>query len=124
MTAQAVAGGDAICNAIEDYLDTADELVGDVAWEATQQHLEDLRSQAARHPRWAPLAPHLSVWANEDGHPTFGVHPSHPRAPEAAAVEYGDGENAPAPLMRMGLIRASRDVGWAMTQAFQAEGYI
>jgi hypothetical protein len=124
MAAQAVAGGDAICDAIEAYLDGTEDLVGDVAWEASQQHLEDLRARAAAHPRWASLAPEISVWANDEGNPTFGVHPSHPRAAEAMTAEYGDDEHGPVPLMRMGLLNGVTDMGWSMTEAFQAEGYV
>lgn len=123
MAAQAVAGGDAICDVIEDLLDEAQLLVEETSWEASQSHLADLQARAAVHPRWTALAGDLSMWADEQGNTAFGVHPTNPRAPEAMLAEYGDENNAPAPLLRMGLLNGVADMGWSMREAFQQAGF-
>lgn len=121
--AQAVTGGDDICDYIDFVVDEAESLVEDVTWEAAQAHLEDLRTTAQSHPRWQGLAGDISMWANKSGDIAFGVHPSSPRANEARMAEYGDEHNAPAPLVRMGLVNGVTDMGISMQEAFARAGF-
>jgi hypothetical protein len=123
MAADAVTGGDAICDVIEDILDDADALVEEVSWDAAQQHLAQLRESAAAHPRWQGVASEISMWANEKGNIAFGVRSDSPRADEASAAEYGDATHAPAPLIRMGMLNGVTDMGWSMREAFQQAGF-
>jgi len=119
----AVTGGDAICDAIEDILDDAEALVEEVSWEAAQQHLGRLRESAAAHPRWQHLAGEISMWGDERGNIAYGVRPDSPLAHEAQLAEYGDQRNAPAPLIRMGMVNGVTDMGWSMREAFQQAGF-
>jgi hypothetical protein len=124
MTTEVVSGGDDICDYIEFVVDEAETLVEETTQEAAQGHLEDLQSAAAAHPRWQNIAGDISMWGDQDtGNITFGVHPSSPRANEARLAEYGDEHNAPAPLVRMGLMSNVVDMGWSMQEAFQRAGF-
>ena len=120
--ADAVSGGDDIADVIEDVLQDAEDLVTEVTWDAANAQRDRMRAAAAAHPRWAPMADAIDMWADPKGNITFGVRDEEYRQ-QAFEAEYGTAEHAPAPLVRMGLQSAVVDMGWSMREAFQSQGY-
>ena len=112
-----VSGGDSICDVIEDVLQDAEDLVEEVSWDAANAQRDRMRQMAAAHPRWASMAPHIDMWANDEGNVTYGVR-AKALQHQAFEAEYGDASHAPAPILRMGLLSDAVDMGFDLQDVF------
>jgi len=121
-SARAVTGGDDIVDHIESVLQDAAELVEEATWDAAIAQRDRMQRLAAEHPRWASMADSMDMWASPEGNISYGVRdPALQR--RAFEAEYGDPNNAPAPLIRMGLTSAVVDMGINLQDTFQMGGY-
>lgn len=118
-----VAGGSDICDALLAEIAKVEALVGSQATEQMENLHQQMQSQAKMSERWRDMADDISYWPNQHGTMSFGVRPESSRAEEAMRAEYGDAENAPSALIRMGVLRGARRAGWSMTENFRRAGF-
>jgi hypothetical protein len=118
-----VKGGGDIVDALLDVVERASDVVTQAAQDAIVQQHGRMQAAASRSPQWAPMAPDISYWADEEGNLAYGVPPHSRSYPEAVRVEYGDATNAPIPLIRMGVVNGVAQMGWSMRQALMENGY-
>ena len=107
--ARAVTGGDDIVDVIEDVLQDAADLVEEATWDAAIAQRDRMRQVASEHPRWASMAPHIDMWANDEGNVTYGVR-AKALQHQAYEAEYGDATHPPDSIIRMGLHSAVTDM--------------
>ena len=118
-----VKGGGDIVDALLGVVERAGDVVTQAAQQAMEEQQSRMRVAAAQDPRWATMAPDISYGADQDGNLAYGV-PEHSRSyGEAVRVEYGDTTDAPAPLIRMGVLNGVTQMGWSMRQAFMEQGF-
>jgi len=118
-----VRGGDQIVAGLMAVIDRAADVVTESAQRVIEEQHQRMVEQAAEDEQWAGMAHDIQYWADESGNLAYGVPHTSPHYQEAMAAEYGGPNQAPAPLIRMGVVNGVSQMGWSMQQYFFEAGY-
>jgi hypothetical protein len=118
-----ITGGEGIVAALRQQVAQVEALVNASVADEQEAFEERQQDRAAMDPRWAALAGDFGSWEDEEGNYAFGVPDEAPGAVQAGLLEYGGHDQAPVPLMRMGVLSDVADIGWSLQDRFRKAGH-
>lgn len=117
-----VSGGDSVVQALRGYVADAAALVEEAVTAEQEDMVARQRSRATDDPRWSGLSEQVNSWEDQDGN--FAVGVDNPDAvSQAGMLEFGDMNNPPSPLIRMGVMKDVADINWRMAERFRRGGF-